>query len=988
MNSLIQLKNTTPLSLIALVLGCIALSPKVQAQLTSPIAAQTKWRVLFKTTRGAPWLSTATLTLYLMLSALCAHAQEPKIEVSKGIEFTGLPNWSRSEVKYRNALELIVAAEGQKAGVQAVMTITTEHRRNHAEAVQRLAEIAAEIKAPVEFLAISGWPALQRQYTAPLERTGQGGVRDKEPITPQQLSLRTTTAIAVEDTVVQFQTTLAPEANPKLADESKAMARTAMMAAKVKPAETERDLQRLRTQPLKPQASGSQRTKARRTARKRSATSYQQPRSKGPLPNGMVGITMPKGMVGITTTVTSYQQPKSKGPLPKGMIGIAATVQTGNGELEVAASADGQTVVVAANSGYSNSIDGGQSFTFRGGTPGAFPRDGDPSLAVGASGAFYYCFIGFPNGTAAALNVSGCSNSIGRSIDSGVTFPVVAHAVLCPQTGANICFPDQEHIAADRLNSASGSDQVYNVWRNFLPVGTPPPTCSGITSGIPTAALVCSMNNGSTWTAPTLMPGGSDFPRVAVGPDGAVYVVYRSGVHVMLNKFSSCASGLTQQVGFPATVATFTDVTCPVAGLDRCNDGNVLSSPSVAVDSTNANHVYVAYSTNTASGNENIVVKDSVDGGANWPRAQNVNSNATGRRYMPWVCALGGTAFVSWYDRRAASTSNPDRTNYFLGSVFATPAGLQAGGEENLSVNPDPECTTGFPCGARSSNDFTACSTTGSLGSGCPKYGDYNGNGSAGGRVYIAWASATAPPGLPAPSGITLYASAASRIYFTDAKQTTGSVYELIGTNPTAIFTFSGALAGNRAYHSAFDPRTGKLYVSNSNQFKLFAVDSTTGAAGAVFTHTTYLRDIAFDPAGNLYFSEATGAGADGKIYRLDLTSGLATVFYSVLLSSVGGFWAGDFTFAPDGHLYISTGNVVGGQVYRVDNPSAASPPISVYSIAGESVTGIAFDRYGRFYYSNWDGTAGHIYQLNLSTGTRQLLFSSPGAWIWDVSFR
>src|SRR4030095_2821080 len=208
--------------------------------------------------------------------------------------------------------------------------------------------------------------------------------------------------------------------------------------------------------------------------------------------------------------------------------------------------------------------------------------------------------------------------SIGRSTDNGVTFPVVGHAVLCPLTGAGICFPDQEHIAADRLNSASGSDQVYNVWRNFLPAGTPPPTCSGFSSGFPTAALVCSSNNGSTWTAPTLMPGGSDFPRVGVGSDGAVYVVYRSGSNVMLNKFSRWSSGLKQQVGFPQTVGTFTDVTCPVSGLDRCNDGNILSSPSVTVDSTNANHVYVAFASNTASGNENIVVKDSVDGGASW----------------------------------------------------------------------------------------------------------------------------------------------------------------------------------------------------------------------------------------------------------------------------------------------------------------------------------------------------------------------------------
>jgi len=886
-----------------------------------------------------------------------ADAQERRVEVSKDVVLTIPPNWSQSAARYRNATQLISprVEEQRGRGPDAVMTITSERRRNHEEAVQRLAEIAVEFPGAVEFIEIGGWPAVQRQYTVPLERTGQEGKSENLP--PQQETLRVTTAIAVEDTVVQFHTVLAPAANRTFADDAKGMVRRASVATKANPVRTQRDLLLLRQRSLTPPISPLRQLGQRPVARRGNAPS---------------AISSRRG-----------RRPR----VPQKVVGAAHTVQTGFGELEVAASADGQTVVVAANSGYSNSTDGGQNFTFRGGTPGAFPRDGDPSLAVGASGAFYYGFIGFPNGTTAALGVSGCSNSIGRSTDNGVTFPVVGHAVLCPQTGAGLCFPDQEHIAADRVNSAGGFDQVYNAWRNFTPAGMPP-NCGSIGSGFVNAALVCSSNNAGTWTAPTLMPGGSDFPRVGVGPDGAVYVVYRSGGNVMLNKFSSCSSGLTQQVGFPQTVATFTDVTCPVAGLDRCNDGNILSSPTVTVDSTNANHVYVAFATNTASGNENIIVKDSVDGGATWPRAQVVNSSASGRRFMPWVCALGGTAFVSWYDRRVATTANPDRTDYFLGSVFAGPAGLQAGAEENLTVNPDPECATGFPCGARSSNDLTACSTTGSLGSGCPKYGDYNGNTCAAGRVYTAWASATAPPGLPTGSGIRVYSSAASRIYFTDSFQTTGSVYELIGSTSTPIFTFSGTLSGRRAYHSAFDRRTGKLYVSDANQFSLFAVDSTTGVASAVFTHTTYLRDIAFDPAGNLYFSEATGAGADGKIYRLNLASGTATVFYNVVRSSIGGFWAGDFTFAPDGHLYISTGNVVGGRVYRIDDPAASSTPVSVYSIAAESVTGIAFDRYGQFYYSNWDSTAGHIYQLQLSTGTRQLIFSTPGAGIWDVSFR
>ena len=900
-------------------------------------------------TTSVVWVFAAALSAsqFFLPHSISAQVREQRMEISSKVSIALPENWARSETKYRNAMEIETPApQAQKGqGAHARTLITTEQRRSHEEAVQRLSEIAAEINTPVEFVEIGGWPALERSYMAPLEQRGENET-GSPPVT-----LRLTTAIAVENTVIQFQTSLAPGADRKLADQVKAFTRQAAIAVRAKPEQTQQNLRKLRER-LKPPRPESRKQVFPRPAE-------------------------------IGKVIKPARRP------PKGEVGVDHTVQTGVGELEITASNNGQIVVVAANSGYSNSTDGGQTFTFRGGTPAPFPRDGDPSLATGASGNFYYGFIGFPNGTAAAGGVSGCSTGISRSTDNGVTFPFVNHAVLCPLSGAGICFPDQEHIAADDLNSAPGGDQVYSVWRNFLPSGVPPATCNGITSGVPTAAIVCSANNGTTWTAPTLMPGGSDFPRISTGSDGFVYVVYRSGGNVMLNKFSSCTSGLVQQVGFPVTVAAFTSVVCPVAGLDRCNSGNVLSSPMVAVDDTNPNHVYVAFASNSGAGNENVVVRDSVDGGATFPRVVNVNSGAAGRRFMPWICSLGGTAYVSWYDRRTATVANPDLTDYFLGSAFVRSGALQAGGEENLTVNADPQCATAFPCGARAASDYTSCGlAAGALTGGCPKYGDYNGSACSGGRIYTGWASATAPPGLPAVAGLTVFSSSTARPYFTDAKEPTGSVYELIGGAATPVFTFSGALSGNNAYHSAFNPRTGKLYVSNSNVFRFFSVDSTTGLAAVEYTHTTYVRDIGFDPSNNFYFSEATGASANGKIYLLNLSTHVATLYYTVTLASIGGFWAGDFTFGPDGRLYISTGNRVGGQIYRIDNPALPSPPVSVYSLPAESVTGIAFDRSGQFYYTNWDGTAGHIYQLNLGTGVRQLLFSSPGRWIWDVSFR
>ena len=179
-----------------------------------------------------------------------AHAQQPKLEVSRDLTVTIPQNWVRSEAKFRNAVQLIVPSpEPQKKGPQALTTITTEHRRNHEEAVQRLGEIAVEIQAPPEFIEIGGWPAVQRQYTAPLERIGSEQT-GKEQLAPREMSLRTTTAIALADTVVRFDTTLAPGADPKLAESAKIMVRSAIVARKPLPAQTERDLRYLRRLPL------------------------------------------------------------------------------------------------------------------------------------------------------------------------------------------------------------------------------------------------------------------------------------------------------------------------------------------------------------------------------------------------------------------------------------------------------------------------------------------------------------------------------------------------------------------------------------------------------------------------------------------------------------------------------------------------------------------------------------------------------------------
>jgi hypothetical protein len=309
------------------------------------------------------------------------------------------------------------------------------------------------------------------------------------------------------------------------------------------------------------------------------------------------------------------------------------------------------------------------------------------------------------------------------------------------------------------------------------------------------------MDSGATWAPQLSLEGGADFPRVAGGSDGSFYVVYRLGGNFRIDKYNACSTSAAVMTraagGFPKTVSAFTTVAgCEVAngfpGLDRCNDGNLLSSPTVAVDDTNANHVYVAWATNTATGpspglgNENVMVADSTDGGVTWGAAGHapviVNSTGTnGRRIMPWVCPSGGKAFVTWYDRRSATAGNNDLQDYFAASAGLSSGNLVASNDEfRISTATDATCTT-WPRAPRSTFDSENCSvqpqdagtcsvTTGircdfaggggtqcptgetcQTGNGAVKYGDYNGNYCALGRLYTVFASSTGQPTTGAP---------------------------------------------------------------------------------------------------------------------------------------------------------------------------------------------------------------------------------------------
>ncbi|MBV9032975.1 MAG: IPT/TIG domain-containing protein [Acidobacteriaceae bacterium] len=707
------------------------------------------------------------LSAVLLLSAHNVSAQLPihKVQLPSGIVVSYFDDWYLA-MRYRNGVEFWTPPAG--AGTNrplGKLIVTTEPAGSHADAVRRLSEIAGEVGEPIEVMALTGWPAISARRLAPPPRSDERAVIGNPN---ESLAVWITTAIAVGNIVLRADAAVAQSAGPALADQAAKIEQTISVPKRNTTEGLENELNQIRRQ----------RQRAPAVRHRQTAIQPLMPQPTAPLPPSLTLRTQP----------VLLAQPRQ------------------SIEPEIAASTDGANIVVAAAGGISFSKDGGNSFmaSAANGSVQNIPggADGDLSVAYGKSGFFYISFIHFP--LQMGGNSGPASVGVAVSTDSGQNFLFKSDAILC-QPGS--CSVDQPHIAADPFNAGpDGKDQVYVVWQND-------------------GALACSKDGGSTWGAPVHLSSGSLVtPRLTVGRDGQVYVVFRSGDTLMLGKFSSCTDQLQGQPGFPKQLFTVNDKhMCPIPGLDRCNGGNRLSSHTVAVDDTNPQHVYLALANTSTTGNEDIIVFDSTDGGLTFPRQVILSGPTPAHRFMPWMCTTGGAAFVSWYDRSRATAAQPDLTDFLVAGASLQPGTLTAGTPVQLSGNADPQCNTGFPFGVdvtdnvsvscvppqfigTCANSTQQCSATLTMAcpsnesctgcmppqimgrcvdlqhpgassgqpccsptlpgspvnglqcpagvscnipaSGGPKYGDYNGNACAAGKVFVIWGSKTPPPGI------------------------------------------------------------------------------------------------------------------------------------------------------------------------------------------------------------------------------------------------
>lgn len=229
-------------------------------------------------------------------------------------------------------------------------------------------------------------------------------------------------------------------------------------------------------------------------------------------------------------------------------------------------------------------------------------------------------------------------------------------------------------------------------------------------------------------------------------------------------------------------------------------------------------------------------------------------------------------------------------------------------------------------------------------------------------------ATASPPVAPPTTSAATLtpVALPPPGFYFTDAfEPNSARIYKLENGQVSVFFERS---RGGQIYSFNFAP-DGTLYLVDANSFRLARI--VEGQEDRFFTHSTYIRHIEFDPEGKLYFSEATGAGADGTIYTLTDTT--PQPFYTVRLSEVDGFWAGAFAFDGDGALWLTSGNIVPSYLYKVEDGA----PRRVLTLNEESMDGFFFAPGGHLVVANW---MTNVYRYVAPDFTARETFTVPGA--------
>jgi hypothetical protein len=419
--------------------------------------------------------------------------------------------------------------------------------------------------------------------------------------------------------------------------------------------------------------------------------------------------------------------------------------------------------------GYYRSTDGGQTWT-NSLVPG-YPTDGspagrasptqgvcaaagDPTQAFDAAGRLYYGFICFNRAKPTNGGIY-----VARYDGDGARY--VRTTLVEPGTPSVLgLFQDKINLAVDQSSGRATSGNVYVAWARY----------SGGTSNN-VILFSRSTDGGATWSRAERIanaPGELQFTDIGIGPDGAVYVTYRSfdsssarqehAIHIVRSVDGGGSFGQSRLV---ARIDPFDSTDF---GPDTCGDGPFIcaggltyarfsSQSAVAADATG---VHVVWSARDADGQAKIFVRNSPNGVTWSSPAQPIDTVPRGHQFFPDVASAGGRLSVVFQDSRADPSY----------SSLLPPGNTAAGG------NSGPVVQTFVASSADGGGTWSESqvSTAGSNPNWevrglarSPFFGDYNYVSATGGARYATWTDARDlvpgqdPRGTAKPGGVDTF---------------------------------------------------------------------------------------------------------------------------------------------------------------------------------------------------------------------------------------
>jgi hypothetical protein len=413
-----------------------------------------------------------------------------------------------------------------------------------------------------------------------------------------------------------------------------------------------------------------------------------------------------------------------------------------NTQSETSEAVQGKTVVVGYNdslvccnqldlTGYSVSRNGGSSFTDKGVVPllAQVQPAGDPALAAGTDGSFYY----------ASLALSGLKASSHSLISFYRMAPGQSrfHLMSVPvDVGSQAThFADKEYLAIGK--DANGHQHFYITWTKFGPV-------------VPSVIMLTDSTDGVHWhTHPVSAANGCSQASNPVPAGGTVYVSWEQSVP------AACTAGNPnpQAMVMMAAVDVATGavlrrtVVAPVLGsgdaIVNCNgpgdfreviqtapghDVRLFELPTTTIDANGV--LYAAWNDRPGgiggppSNSTRIYLSFSRDGAKTWSKPHVISGPVSSRvvtdRFQPWITVGGGALHAMWYER-VGNLIQTDGENL---SVATASAGPQPGPEVRVS-------TVRFPVIQTNPNQDPVISNC--------YMGDYNNIASGNGTQYISW---------------------------------------------------------------------------------------------------------------------------------------------------------------------------------------------------------------------------------------------------------